>query len=238
MFYIAIPSILSLIAGLISAFAGVRFLLTAQKAKNKGIRDLGFVFLSLAGHAFSLAFISIFFLDNPLVLAWGYNVAILFIYLTLVAGVGIPVFRTYAVFRNNLNSFRLGLLLLGITIFFIQSLSMGIPEIQNNMVINWNENMWTGLVTGLISLAYSLTWTILFWKDSYVVKEGVLRLKMKILATDGILLGIAAIFSFTFLREYIFTNFAASLFIIAAIITAAIPFLPKTTPTLEGSQGE
>src|SRR5690606_6345232 len=103
MFYFALPSILSAIAGIVAAFAGTRFLLSHQQSKNPAIRDLGLVFLFLAGHAFILAGISIFFLDQPVVLGWGYNLAIFFVYLTLMAGVGIPVFRTYPFFRNNLN---------------------------------------------------------------------------------------------------------------------------------------
>jgi len=235
MVYLALPSVLSVIAGVISAFAGWYFFSSSRKSGNIGVRDLGLVFWSLAGHAFILGFSSIFFLDHPVILAWSYRLAIFFVFLSLVAGVGIPVFRSYPLFGRHLKVLRLAIFILALVILAVQTAFNGVPETANNMVVDWNDSVWAGAIVGSILMIYCLTWAYLFWRDSYLVRPGVLRLKMRILAADGAILGLAAIFSFTVFREYFFDNLAAYLFIGAVAITSVIAFLPKTSSSFEGS---
>lgn len=238
MIYLSTPSILAAIAGIISLFVGINFLLSYKKTGTPGIRDLALVFLFLAGHAFTLAVISIFFLDKVIVLAYGYNIAIFFIYLTLMAGVGITVFRSHYLFRTHLRKVRLSLLVLGLLVFIIQYIYLGFPEVNNSQVINWHDNFWAGIITGVTSFLYGLAWGWLFWRDSNLLSNKTLRLKMRFLSLIGILLGIAGLISFTNLKDFLPSNSAISLFIIAALLAAVIATLPKTTPSLEGSQGE
>ncbi|OGZ03796.1 MAG: hypothetical protein A2648_02470 [Candidatus Lloydbacteria bacterium RIFCSPHIGHO2_01_FULL_41_20] len=197
-----------------------------REAKNKGLWYLALSFLFLSLHSFSLSVPSLIDGKNLILIAWGYILGMIFLYLLLLSALRVQT----ALHRGFMwkHSFIINTIILGIgvSVIWILVSDFHLPVISPRGTIFWNVNPVAGWLTGITSLIYGLMWADFFQQEKNMVSQNLSKIKMSILSFDGIMLGIAGLLVFTSNNETE-TIIGHSLFILACVLTLITLILPS-----------
>jgi len=153
-------SLLTAIGALVSYEIWIR-----NKSQRQAMKDFVAFFIFFTVYHLLLSVPFFLFKADPVVMAWGYNFAVLFVFLIL-----IPIYRTIIFYvmgmPRNKGNFLLGMLLLvGFAVVTLQIYYFRLPIIDPSGFIIWNSNLISGLITFSAVAFAVMLWVAIFLKN-------------------------------------------------------------------------
>jgi len=217
-------AILHLILALLS-FAGglvIHTVWAKHRIKEQYIKRLSsFFFLFVFCHlSFSLPYL--IYPDNLRVLAWGYNFAVAFMFLSIIF-LWKMVFEILCLSQRKIRLMTFILLLLILVTIFIQIFNMRLPTILNNGFIIWNGNLISGTIISLHIIFLVILWIYILLKNWPQEITFIEKLKSVLITSGAVLMGSSFIYYIAYnytmvLLSFIFVFLGTTIFIIPFLI--------------------
>lgn len=157
-----ISAILHLILAFLTAVGAVGIYYKFVR-KTGYIKELFCFFVFFTAYHLFLSLPFFFSSGNLAIMAWGYNFAILFLFL-LSASVVIIEFQILNI-PNKKNLLCLVFLALGLTTVFLQIFNFRLPLIHKSGFIIWNVNILSKLIATMAASLTALSWSALLFKN-------------------------------------------------------------------------
>ena len=192
----------------ISAIATYR-IWKKNKSQRKVLKDfLVFFIFFIAYHLFlSLPFF--LFKADLIMMAWGYNLAVFFVFLILV-----PIYRTIIVYVVKMPSYKskvlLGtLIVIGFITVALQIYDFHLPVISSSGFIIWNANLISSSIVFSTVVVAEIWWLILFLKNRPLNLSLRGKVKVTLYTLSFIMFTIASIYFIAYNLAMIYIAFIA-----------------------------
>ena len=217
--------LMSLLLGAVTSL----FFRSYKKSSNPGIKNIFLTFLFIFFYSLTLSILSIFALSYPYALAFGYDLAIVWVFLAMYFGLGIPTFTTNDFFLKYQKLFSTLLILIGVVVLGLQIFDLRFPIISPGSVIFWNATPLAAWLTGLTVLIYTTVWAYLAYRGSTVLSDIKQRRKFYALAFNMVCIGVSALLFFPSHSEL--QSLISFLLIVPAYIFTIVVFLASSRQT-------
>ncbi|MBU2109743.1 hypothetical protein KKB71_02190 [Patescibacteria group bacterium] len=217
-------AILHLILALLS-FAGglvIHTVWAKHRIKEQYIKRLSsFFFLFTFCHlSFGLPYL--IYQDNLRVLAWGYNFAIAFMFLSVIF-IWKMVFEILCFSAQKIRSMTIFFLFLALITVLVQIFNMRLPTIFHNGFIIWNGNLISGTIISLHIIFLVILWIYILLKNWPKEITFIEKLKSVLITIGAILMGSSFIYYIAYnytmvLLSFIFVFLGTTIFIIPFLI--------------------
>jgi hypothetical protein len=182
-------------------------------------------FTFFIGYHLSLSLPFWFFSQNLIALAWGYNVAIVFLFLLLAPMYSIMVFQIIGVPMKKIGFCIWMLLLLGLVTSLIQIYDFRLPIIDSSGFIIWNNNPVAGAISFLAGAMIAVSWLIIFLKNKPADLKTTDKIKAYMYTVGGMMFSLASIY---FIARNILTVVLAFIFVfIGTVLMNSLVLIPE-----------
>lgn len=194
---LTIGSILFIILAVLLAIIVALFYDSYRRApENPAVKSLWLTFAFIFAYASVLAISSILFSNQPLVLAWGYNLSLLLGFVAIFYSLELPIFISNFRLQKYLPILTWLIGIISVTILSLQIIDFRLPTVNPNGVIFWNQNPLAAWLTSFYILLFTLLWAYLAYDGGRLLDNFRLRWKLYILGLNIAALGLSAFFFF------------------------------------------
>jgi hypothetical protein len=162
---------------------------------------------------------------NLMVMAWGYNFAMAFIYLALAPMYSIMVFQILGVPVARIGNYIKMLLIVGLFVVLIQAYDFRLPIIDSSGFVIWNNNLIAGGLTAAFCLAISVIWIFIYFKNKPVNLDALEKLKAVIYTIGGLMFSLASLYFFA--RSIFMIAIAFILVSVGTILMDILVLIPE-----------
>jgi hypothetical protein len=221
-----ITALFFIIGAILATFATIGAFISYAYSDNRVLKYLALVFLFMALHAYAFSLPALFAPHNLTLIAYGYVVGILCVFVLLVLALHVQAFISLKFFKKYANLISIIIAIVGVIVVSILAYDLQLPIINSHGIIFWNANILATTITGIICFVYGGVWTYVFYMASDLARHGYSKLKLLILSADGLLSGLGGLFIYTSHNE-MQSVIGMVLFMTACVITAPIFVMPK-----------
>ncbi len=188
--------ILHLILAFLNIFGAVAVYVIWKKGNfQKNIMGHLFLFYAFfVCYHLSLALPFWIFSGNLTAMAWGYNLAIAFLFLLLAPMYSIMVFQILGVPLVRISFLIKIFLLVGMVAVLIQVYDFRLPEILKSGFIIWNANLISSFIAFSSGASIAVIWTIIFLKNKPGRLNPAEKLKAILCTAGGLMFTISSIY--------------------------------------------
>lgn len=177
-----------------TAAAAVYWIWTKEDHRQKLMGYLFIFYTAFAGYHLSLSLPFYIFGGNLTTMAWGYNLAIAFVFLLLVPMYTMMIFQVLGFTAKGIKRFIAVFFLTGATVVLIQVLDFRLPVIIEPGFILWSNNFVAGLLTFLAGASVAVVWTVIFLKNRPVSLSVAEKAKIYLFTLSGLMFSIASVY--------------------------------------------
>lgn len=209
------------IIGAIAAY----FILKKEDSRKNIMEHLFLFFVFFTGYHLSLALPFWFYPGNLTAMAWGYNIAIAFLFLLLAPMYSIMVFQILGVPVKRLSFYIKIFLLFGLLPVLLQVCDFHLPTIDDSGFIIWNNNLIAGAISALAGASIAVIWTIIFFKNKPADLSFADKLRATVYTIGGLMFSLASIY---FIARNVTMVILAFIFVfVGTILMNVIVLIPE-----------
>lgn len=186
-----------LVSGIIFAVVFLFTFLSSRRRDSGAIRDVAMMFLFLSGYSFSLSLPFYYNSSDLGLMAYGYILAMVFVFLTMLVGIRVQLFISGKSWKFSGFLPAVLISLAGLFVIFLLLADLRLPIINSAGVVVWNVDPLAGLVAGIVTSIYGIAWAYYFLKASAMVGRTAHKIKMLSLGGAGLIFGVLGYFKFT-----------------------------------------
>jgi hypothetical protein len=209
-----------IILALLAFISTVSFLISYRKTKNIDILKLSWPFFFIMCYNFLMG-VPALFTQEPSVLAWSLFFGLVAVFLSILSAYRLPIFEKSPVFGRAAPFLIILSIVVAFIVLTLEFFDPELPRILESGLIEWNIEKTGALLLGSLCFFTGLSWGFLFLKNSRLASNQRSRLKVYVLAGDGILFGIAG-FVYFFSQGQRETIIAHLIMVIALSFTAVV----------------
>ncbi len=193
----------------------------SQRRAIKNALFLFFIFFIFFHLSLSLPYL--FFGENPVILSWGYNVAVLFLFLLVAPMYNIVATRVLKISEEKNRILLTLFFLAGIIIIAVQSFLPAYPRVLESGFIIWGNNFWTGLITMVFGAFVPILWAVVFFANRPEKMTSHEKVKAALLTAGTLMFSAASIYFIARNQQMVLWSF---IFIyIGTLLVNALTFL-------------
>lgn len=215
-----------LIGGTLSFFICAFVYLSYRRSHHQELLHTAIIFFALAIHAYAFAAPFLAHTPTPAAMGWGYIIGMGFVY--WVSLFAIPVMLFLSPIRSLerfANPFIALVTLLGIISLSTMIIDFRSPLSSELGFVLWNINPLSAWINGLTGFTVGTLWFFSYYSNSKRIGDRILKRKMLLMGSIGLLLGFVALTVYTS-HSGLQTAIGHTFFLLSCIAGLAI-YLPK-----------
>lgn len=177
-----------------TAAAAVYWIWTKEDHRQKLMGHLFVFYAAFTGYHLSLSLPFYIFGGDLAAMAWGYNLAVAFVFLLLTPMYAMMIFQVLGFSIKGIKRFMAIFFLAGATVVLIQVLDFRLPMIIDPGFILWNNNFTAGLLTFLAGASVSVIWVVIFLKNRPVNLNIAEKIKIYLFTLSGLMFSTASVY--------------------------------------------